>query len=99
MPAAAGTFHNGRVTFASPPDWREGAAVHVELLSPAVSLREEDFPLKGERLAEWMTRVDALEPFLTSEEEVRWETAMKEEKTQAIANSSKEFGEIASLFQ
>ena len=61
-------------------------------------MREEDFPLEGERLAEWMRQVDALEPFLSEEEEARWHAALEEDSAHSKANFEKEIADIENLF-
>jgi len=101
MNAVTGIYHNGHVTFATPPDWQEGATVRVELESDyvGVGMREEDFPLEGERLAEWMRKADALEPFMTPEEDERWRAALKEDREHGIANLEREYAEAAQLFR
>ena len=75
MIAISGTYRDGKVTLNAPADWQEGATVRVELDADymGVGMREEDWPLDPKNLAEWMRKVDALEPFLTPEEEADWE--------------------------
>ena len=82
MIAISGVYRDGKVILNAPPEWQEGATVRVELDANyvGVGMREEDWPLDPEDLAEWIRKVDALEPFLTLEEEAEWEAALEEEK-------------------
>jgi len=101
MNAVTGTFHNGQVTFAAPPDWHEGAAVRVELDSGycGVGMREEDWPRDPEGIAALLAKIDALEPFLTPEEDDRWRAALKEDREQSKANFARECAEAEQLFR
>ena len=100
MIAISGTYRDGKVIFSAPPEWQEGAVVRVELDTEyvGVGMREEDWPLEGERLAEWMRKVDALEPFLTPEEEADWETALQSEKMNSLSAWNKEIADVEKLF-
>jgi len=100
MIAIPGTYRDGKVILNAPPDWQDGASVRVELDSDyvGVGMREEDFPLEGKRLAEWMKKVDVLEPFLTPAEEAAWEAALEEDKAHAMANLEKEIADVEQLF-
>lgn len=101
MIAISGTYRDGKVILNAPPEWQEGATVRVELDADyvGVGMREEDWPLDPENLAEWMRKVDALEPFLTLEEDERWRAALKEDREHSIANCEREFAEAEKLFK
>ena len=100
MTAILGTYRDGKVILNAPAEWQEGAAVRVELDADyvGVGMREEDWPLDPEGIAEWMRKVDALEPFLTLEEEAEWEAALEEEKQNSHQAWNKEIAEVEKLF-
>jgi hypothetical protein len=101
MNAATGTFHNGQVTFTTPPDWQDGATVRVELDLDyvGVGMREEDWPTDPEGVAALLAKIDALEPFLTEEEEERWMAALEEENAHSRENFQREAEEAERLFK
>ncbi len=101
MLAISGTYRDGKIIFIAPPEWQEGAAVRVELVTEyvGVGMREEDWPQDPAGIAGLLEKIDALEPFLTPEEDERWRAALEEDRKQSIANCAKEFAEVEQLFQ
>ena len=84
MIAISGTYRDGKVVFDAPPDWQDGASVRVELETDEVEMgmREEDWPRDPAGIAALLAKIDALEPFLTPEEEERWLAALEEDRKQ-----------------
>ena len=101
MIAISGTYRDGKVIFTAPPGWQEGAIVRVELDTEyvGVGMREEDWPLDPEGIAALLAKIDALEPFLTLEEDARWRAALKEDREHSKANWARECAEAEQLFQ
>lgn len=73
MSEVFGTYHNGHIIPDKPVDWTEGSRVLIQPVDsthPKVGLREDEWPDTPEKIAEWLARLDALEPLeLTPEDE------------------------------
>ncbi len=72
MIAVKGTLRNGQVVLDSPTDWPEGCRVSIEPLTEkeTFGIREEDWPVMPEGLADWEKWYDTLEPLeMTPQEE------------------------------
>ncbi len=77
-----GTYHDGRVVLDSAVDWPEGT--RVAILAPAAP----EGPDSPEARAEWLARLDAIEPLeLTPEDEAEIaaaRAAVREASLQAV---------------
>ena len=78
MNAIKGVVKNRQIMVAVPAEWPEGGEVLIELVpvEPARWMREEDWPRDPEGIAALLVKIDALEPFLTPEEDARWRAAL-----------------------
>ena len=77
------TWRNGTIVPDGAVDWPEGCRLVVEPaeLVAAVGMREEDWPTTPEGIAKHLALMDAIEPYLPTDQEfAEWESALHERK-------------------
>ena len=103
MSTIRGKFIGGKVEFETPPDWPEGADVRVNTSDAneyvGVGMREEDWPTTPEGIDALIARMDAIEPFLSPEDEEAWRKSLAEQKAFELANWDKRNKMISERFQ
>ena len=98
MSAIRGTYKDGQIILAAAPptDWPDGAEVRLELVDPLGTDSDEgDDP---ESIAMRLAEHDALEPFLSEEDDARWRKARQEYKEWELANREKRDKMIEGFF-
>jgi hypothetical protein len=101
MAKMRGVFRNGVVEFIEPPtdDLFEGEEVVVETGGGPENQSEIPQLDDPESLARWEEWLDSLEPFLSPDDEARWEAALAEQKRWEIENAEAHNREAADLFR
>jgi len=77
MNAIVGTVKNGRVEVEAPVDWPEGSPVRVELGLNGHAQDDDDRPETPEEIEAKIRRLEAIEPWMTLEEEAAWQADRK----------------------
>jgi hypothetical protein len=102
MSAIRGTIQDGKVVFAAPPQWPNGAEVDVELASghERIGISEEQQGDDPESIARWLAWYDSLEPLiLTAEDEERIRQARAEQKAFQLAHWEERSRKLEKLFE
>jgi hypothetical protein len=102
MSAIRGTFIDGKVVFATPPDLPNGTQVTVQPTGSefvGIGIRDEDWPTTPEGIAALVAKIDQIQPFLAPVEEEAWHKALAEQKAWELANWEAHSQKIEDLFK
>jgi hypothetical protein len=102
MSAIRGIIHDGKVVFATPPGWPDGAVVDVELAreEERIGISEDEQGDEPESIARWLAWVDQIQPLvMTPEEEAEWQKARAEHKEWELANWEAHSKKLEDLFK
>lgn len=101
MSAVRGRYIGGKIVLDAPPDWPEGAEVRVEFVGDdvGVGLREKDWPTDPAGIADLLARIDAIEPWMTPEEEAEWKRARAEYRAWELAHWEEHSEKLRRLFE
>ena len=96
------TVSNGRINVPTPPDWPEGATVHIALgqAERNGTVFHDDEPETPEQIQDWLRWYRALAPLeMTPEEEATWESDRRAQREFEIATSEQRDRRTEGLFQ
>ena len=93
---------NGRINVAAPPDWPEGAIVHLALGNAGRngSVISEDEPETPDQIQDWIRWYRSLEPLeMTPEEEAGWQADRRAQKEFEISTAEQRDRRTEGLFR
>ena len=80
MSVVRGVVADGKVVVPVPADWPDGTEVVIRPAEETVGLTEEEWLDTPEAIEEWVAWLQSLKPFMTPEDEARWQEARRVQK-------------------
>ncbi|MBY0513106.1 MAG: hypothetical protein K2P78_04245 [Gemmataceae bacterium] len=101
MGTIRGKYVGGQIVFTAPADWPEGIEINLEPVteSEPLGIPEEEQGDDPESIARWLAWMDSLKPFLTTEDEAKWQQARAERRAFELASWEERSRKLEKLFE